>query len=108
LGKWHQGDLVLAISRAALLGHPTRQVFKPLGELLLFCVYNYADVEIRDRAYFYYQLLTHVSSERLRAILAPLSEMQAEDEEKTIGFQTTHLPKFHTITYSLKNQLCLI
>jgi len=43
-----------------------------------------------------------------QAILAPLSEMQAEDEEKTIGFQTTHLPKFHTITYSLKNQLCLI
>jgi hypothetical protein len=48
------------------LTHPTRLVFKPLGEVLLFCVHNYADVDIRDRAYFYYQLLTHVSSDRLR------------------------------------------
>jgi hypothetical protein len=97
-GKWNEGDSVLAISRfvsvtqclvrrrvlycvesayavcecrAALLTHPTRLVFKPLGEVLLFCVHNYADIDIRDRAYFYYQLLTHVSSDRLRVRALP-------------------------------------
>lgn len=106
-GKWNEGDSVLAISRAALLTHPTRLVFKPLGEVLLFCVHNYADVDIRDRAYFYYQLLTHVSSDRLRTILTPLSDLQAEDEEKTIGMQTTHLPKIPVLTYPLHSQLSL-
>jgi hypothetical protein len=34
-------------------------------------VHNYADVDIRDRAYFYYQLLTHVTSDRLRVRALP-------------------------------------
>ena len=136
----HRASCVIR-DRAALLTHPTRLVFKPLGEVLLFCVHNYADVDIRDRAYFYYQLLTHVSSDRLRVraahhdtphrtrtrttahdvraltggafcvraqtILTPLSDLQAEDEEKTIGMQTTHLPKIPVLTYPLHSQLSL-
>jgi hypothetical protein len=39
--------------------------------------------------------------------LTPLSDLQAEDEEKTIGMQTTHLPKIPVIAYPLHSQLSL-
>ncbi len=61
-----EGNSVLCICRATLLHHPTTLIFKPLGEILQFCIAHYDDVDVRDRAHFYYQLLTHVPSSKLK------------------------------------------
>lgn len=78
---WEIGNCILSICRIALQVHSSVVIFKPLGDTLLFVADNFQDIELRDRAHFYYQLLTHVNGEKIRVILAT----HDTDEEQTGG-----------------------
>jgi len=60
--RWRWGNTVLGIACTVLRHHSTALIFNPLSALLLFCCNSkyFVDVDIQDRAHFYYQLLTHV------------------------------------------------
>eukprot|EP00753_Platysulcus_tardus_P019293 PLAT7091.6.p1 GENE.PLAT7091.6~~PLAT7091.6.p1 ORF type:complete len:976 (+),score=387.35 PLAT7091.6:116-2929(+) len=68
-GDWQRGHAILSVARLALLHHPAPLVFRSLSKLLLHLHCFYGDVDIRDRAYLFLQLLTHVSHAKLAAIL---------------------------------------
>jgi len=69
-GNWTVGNCVLAVCYSILLHHHTSATVTELGNLLLFICASYRDIDIRDRARFYYCLLTNVSSKKCSKILA--------------------------------------
>lgn len=69
-GNWSVGNCVLAVCYSILLHHHTSSTITELGNLLLFICASYQDIDIRDRARFYYCLLTNVSSKKCSKILA--------------------------------------
>lgn len=69
-GNWSVGNCVLAVCHSILLHHHTSATVTELGNLLLFICASYRDIDIRDRARFYYCLLTNVSSNKCSKILA--------------------------------------
>ena len=79
-GGWELGNQILDICKSVMQNHSTITLFKPLGDILLFMADSFEDIEIRDRAHFYYRLLTHVSSEKIKIILA---EPEHIDDEET-------------------------
>ena len=100
-GSWELGDAVLSIGgRIAMLSHPTHVIHRPCAELLLFMARHYNDVEIRDRAHFYYQLLAHVSGSKLVAILSegPVPDysrgLELVTHYRPQGPQRIHVPPF--------------
>ena len=66
---WGVGSDVLAVCRETLLHHKLADILGPLGDVLAYIADNYADLEIRDRAAFYLELVTHVPAHSIRAIL---------------------------------------
>ncbi|KAK3739837.1 hypothetical protein QZH41_009087 [Actinostola sp. cb2023] len=68
-GEWSLGNCILAVCHSILLHHDTRHVIRDLGNLLLNMSTTYQDIDIRDRARFYYSLLANVSSEKASKIL---------------------------------------
>lgn len=77
---WKVGNEILSICRSVLQHHSPALVFKPLGDTLLFLSNYFEDLEIRDRAHFYYQLLTHVGAEKIKKIILAASD-KPDDEE---------------------------
>ncbi|XP_078357955.1 AP-5 complex subunit beta-1-like isoform X2 [Oculina patagonica] len=69
-GNWTVGNCVLAVCYSVLLHHHSSATVTELGNLLLFICATYRDIDIRDRAKFYYCLLTNVSSKKCSKILA--------------------------------------
>lgn len=69
-GNWSIGNCVLAVCYSILLHHHTNTTVTELGNLLLYICASYRDIDIRDRARFYYCLLTNVSNKKCSKILA--------------------------------------
>ncbi|KAL4658574.1 AP-5 complex subunit beta-1 [Arapaima gigas] len=69
-GGWKMGSAVLLVCRN-LLQHPSLdRVFNELADVLQHIMQHYDDVDIQDRARFYYTLLTNLSREKLSGVLA--------------------------------------
>ena len=68
-GEWSTGAKILSICRSALLTHPTALVYEVLGNVLRFLSSYHGDVDTRDRAWLYLQLLTHVERPKLMAVI---------------------------------------
>ena len=69
-GEWQVGNRIMSIINGIFIAHDVRTIFSPMRELLQFIMFYFGDVEIRDRAHFYMQLLTHVPGDKVRAILS--------------------------------------
>jgi len=75
-GNWTVGNCVLAVCYSVLLHHHSSATITELGNLLLFICATYRDIDIRDRARFYYCLLTNVSNKKCSKILASETSKQ--------------------------------
>jgi hypothetical protein len=83
-GDWTNGNQLLEICTVLLTHHPSKIIFQPLTRLLVFCSRHHSDIEVRDRAFFYYQLLTHVDSNSIRTIIGSAST----DAESAVSHAT--------------------
>ncbi|XP_070541042.1 AP-5 complex subunit beta-1-like isoform X2 [Ptychodera flava] len=72
-GSWTVGNSILGVCKHILQCHNTDLVFRELGDLLFLLFTKYNEVDIRDRARFYYALLTNLSSQKLTSILTSFS-----------------------------------
>ena len=75
-GDWSTGTKILSICRSALITHPTELVYAALGDVLHFLNTYHGDVDTRDRAWLYLQLLTHVERGKLLSILCGTSDIE--------------------------------
>lgn len=83
VGDFQVGAQILSVCRRVLLTHPLVLVYKLMGSLLRTCATYFPDVDTRDRAHFYYQLMTHVDIDKLRDILdAPGQRRKRREKEK--------------------------
>eukprot|EP01127_Copromyxa_protea_P004158 TRINITY_DN1400_c0_g2_i2.p1 TRINITY_DN1400_c0_g2~~TRINITY_DN1400_c0_g2_i2.p1 ORF type:complete len:1020 (+),score=186.62 TRINITY_DN1400_c0_g2_i2:237-3296(+) len=68
-GDWTLGNKILKVVKSALSKHNTNLIFNTLTSLLLFLGVYYKNVDIRDRAHFYYMMLTHLPKDRMDLVL---------------------------------------
>ncbi|XP_072025414.1 AP-5 complex subunit beta-1-like [Amphiura filiformis] len=69
-GNWLLGNAILSVCHSIMRFHDTDDIFKELGDLLFVMFTDYQDLDIRDRARFYYAMLTNLSSEKISNILS--------------------------------------
>ncbi|XP_065827745.1 AP-5 complex subunit beta-1-like [Oscarella lobularis] len=77
-GDWNIGNSVLLVCRGLLQTHHTTTICTELGDLLLLIAEKFSDIDIRDRARFYYTMLTSMSSEKLHRVLSLSPETGTE------------------------------
>ncbi|XP_013380861.2 AP-5 complex subunit beta-1 [Lingula anatina] len=68
-GNWRKGNGLLAVCRSILQYHNTNPVHVEFGDLLYLIFTFFEEVDIRDRARFYYAVLTNLSSDKTSGIL---------------------------------------
>uniref|UniRef100_A0A8C8VEV8 AP-5 complex subunit beta-1 n=1 Tax=Pelusios castaneus TaxID=367368 RepID=A0A8C8VEV8_9SAUR len=98
LGDWHIGQALLTICRNLMQHQPPLAVGCQLVELLQDVSLSYPDVDVQDRARFYYTLLACLSHDKLGAVLAPggclkartLSSSIMADSENFTAALTVH------------------
>ncbi|XP_077998184.1 AP-5 complex subunit beta-1-like isoform X1 [Glandiceps talaboti] len=61
---WSLGNSLLSVCRNVLKYHNTDLVFRELGDLLFLLLTKYDDIDIRERARFYYALMTNLSTQK--------------------------------------------
>ncbi|KAJ1144268.1 hypothetical protein NDU88_010569 [Pleurodeles waltl] len=70
LGDWRTGNAVLTVCKNLLQHQKLDLLFTDLADLLQHLLLHFQDIDIQDRARFYYTLLTNLSSEKLTGILS--------------------------------------
>ncbi|XP_061462495.1 AP-5 complex subunit beta-1 [Rhineura floridana] len=97
LGDWRSGQILLSICRNLMQLRPLPAPGH-LADLLQAVSLSHLDVDVQDRARFYYTLLANLSSEKLGAVLAPggpiksrtLSSSIVADSESFVAALTVH------------------
>ncbi|XP_074861447.1 AP-5 complex subunit beta-1 [Carettochelys insculpta] len=84
LGDWHMGQALLSVCRNLLQHQPPAAVGCQLAELLQAVSLSYPDVDVQDRARFYYTLLLCLSGDKLGAVLAPGGRLKARTLSSSI------------------------
>jgi len=91
-GNWSVGNCVLTVCYSILLHHHTSATVTDLGSLLLHICASYQDIDIRDRARFYYCLLTNVSNKKCTKILATETPKQGLPQAIADDITTSTFP----------------
>eukprot|EP00941_MAST-03F_sp_MAST-3F-sp1_P002060 g2060.t1 len=73
-GTWKDGTSILRVCRILMTTHPSVLVLQPLSGILRFLLLYFGDLDVRDRASFYLQLLTHLTREKRAGVLCRKSE----------------------------------
>ncbi|MEE6483434.1 hypothetical protein FKM82_013549 [Ascaphus truei] len=111
-GDWKAGNAVLSICKNILQHQHLDAVFTYLADLLQYLVRRFEDIDIQDRARFYYILLTNLSSDKLRRILtmAPAGGQTKARSLTSIMTESEHFSNLLTIQNTEKTiiQLCPI
>ncbi|XP_033647366.1 AP-5 complex subunit beta-1-like [Asterias rubens] len=76
-GGWLLGTCILSVCHSIMQHHDTTDIFKEFGQLLFELFTMYSDLDIRDRARFYYAMLTNISSEKISRILSSAGTTQS-------------------------------
>ncbi|XP_072840058.2 AP-5 complex subunit beta-1 isoform X2 [Pogona vitticeps] len=76
LGDWRAGQILLTVCRNLMQLRPPPAP-AVLADLLQAVSFSHADVDVQDRARFYYTLLTGLSGEKHGAVLAPGGPLKA-------------------------------
>ena len=96
-GEWKEGNSIITIARNAIKNHNPKKIFESLGKLLKLISENFPEVDVRDRANFYYSILTHLPKEKLDEILdvKSLQHQHNEDSKQHLvhGEQFSHKNK---------------
>eukprot|EP01132_Coremiostelium_polycephalum_P003864 gene3864-4815_t len=82
-GNWYIGNIILSICRRVLIFHHTSPLFKPLRLIFSNLAYYFSNLEIRDRASFYEKLLTHLSDDKIKALL--IHQTPQNDDSNSIS-----------------------
>ena len=69
VGSWSLGSRVLDVCRTIMEFHPPCSIQKSLGKLLRFVSEHFDDIDVKDRARLYRNILIHVREPRLSRIL---------------------------------------
>ncbi|XP_054844408.1 AP-5 complex subunit beta-1 [Eublepharis macularius] len=97
LGDWRSGQVLLSVCRNLMQLQPLPAP-SHLADLLQAVSLCHVDVDVRDRARFYYTLLTNLSDEKLGAVLVPQGPVKARtlsssivaDSESFVASLTVH------------------
>lgn len=95
-GEWSFGNTVLEVVHLVLLHHNMRDILTPACDVLAFLSFAFGDFEIRDRAHFYLQLLTHVPADKIRAVIEVTAQTLSENLDVDNPFVNTEASKLNS------------
>ncbi|KAK3097233.1 hypothetical protein FSP39_007843 [Pinctada imbricata] len=75
--SWNLGSGILSVCHNLILCHGTKGIYDDLAELLYVLMIQYRDTDIRDRARFYYTLVTSATDKKVKRIIQPMLESQS-------------------------------
>nr|XP_034325449.1 AP-5 complex subunit beta-1 isoform X1 [Crassostrea gigas] len=73
-GSWKLGIAILSVCQNILVCHGTRDLYVEMGDLLFYLMTHYRDTDIRDKARFYYMLITSATDEKICMIIQPTTD----------------------------------
>lgn len=95
-GNWSVGNAILHVCRNILQYHDTSKIIAEFGECLLTINKTNQDIDICDRAMFYYTLLTTISTEKcarlLTGTLTKLGKTKTAHLSERPGLTTSSFP----------------
>lgn len=95
-GEWSFGNTILEVVHLVLLHHNVRDILSPACDVLSVVRNSFGDFEIRDRANFYLQLLTHVPADKIKAVIEVTKETMAENLDVDNPFINTEQSKLNS------------
>lgn len=95
-GEWSFGNSILEVVHLVLLHHNVREILAPACDVLSVMRNSFGDFEIRDRAHFYLQLLTHVPADRIKAVIEVTKQTMAENLDVDNPFVNTEQSKLNS------------
>uniref|UniRef100_A0A670YT78 AP-5 complex subunit beta-1 n=1 Tax=Pseudonaja textilis TaxID=8673 RepID=A0A670YT78_PSETE len=109
LGDWRSGQILLSVCRNLMVLHPS-PALSQLAALLHAISLSHTDVDVQDRAGFYYTLLTNLSGEKLRYVLVPEGPIKTRSLSSSIVADSESFVAALTITedhYEPVPELCI-
>ncbi|XP_033109739.1 AP-5 complex subunit beta-1-like [Anneissia japonica] len=73
-GNWLFGNSILAVCNSCMHHHNTTDIFTDVGNVLYVMLTEFNDIDVRDRARFYYAILTNLSTEKVSRVLSQANE----------------------------------
>lgn len=107
-GEWAFGNTIVEVVHLVLLHHNVREILTPACDVLSVVRNSFGDFEIRDRAHFYLQLLTHVPADKIKTVIEVTKQTMAENLDVDNPFVNTEASKlnsagFQPITFKSNN-----
>ncbi|XP_071948645.1 AP-5 complex subunit beta-1-like [Antedon mediterranea] len=69
-GNWLLGNNILGVCNSCMHCHNTTDIFTDLGNLLYVMLTEFNQLDVRDRARFYYAILTNLSTEKVSRVVS--------------------------------------
>uniref|UniRef100_K1QK75 AP5B1 middle domain-containing protein n=1 Tax=Magallana gigas TaxID=29159 RepID=K1QK75_MAGGI len=95
-GSWKLGIAILSVCQNILVCHGTRDLYVEMGDLLFYLMTHYRDTDIRDKARFYYMLITSATDEKASVGISVEPKMYSTETICMIIQPTTDSHFFHT------------
>eukprot|EP00939_MAST-03C_sp_MAST-3C-sp1_P000279 g279.t1 len=92
-GSWQLGMRLLAVCSTIMSCHPPSLILASLGKLLRFVEIHYGDVDVRDRARVFRNLLEHVRDPKLSRILPVSSSSYAVGTKRSTNLRERFAPR---------------
>ncbi|XP_022334718.2 AP-5 complex subunit beta-1-like [Crassostrea virginica] len=107
-GSWRLGIAILSVCQNVLVCHGTRELYVEIGDLLFYLMTQYEDTDVRDKARFYYMLITSSTDEKISMIIQPTTDSQSFHHEAISTLLPNHKAKGHSNVKQLeKSFFCL-
>ncbi|XP_030078395.1 AP-5 complex subunit beta-1 [Microcaecilia unicolor] len=83
-GDWKTGNAILSVCKSILRHQQLDAIFAILADLLQYLLLHFEDIDIQERARFYYMLLANLSKDKLTTILSMTSTV-GQSKTKTLS-----------------------
>jgi len=101
--EWRFGNAILEFVHLVLIHHDIRRFLTPACNVLSLLSKTFGDFEIRERAHFYLQLLTHVPADKIRNIIEVTAQTKSENLDVDNPFVNTEAAKLNAAVVTFKS-----
>ncbi|XP_055995185.1 AP-5 complex subunit beta-1-like isoform X2 [Ostrea edulis] len=104
-GSWRLGTSILVVCQNILVCHGTRNLYTDIGDLLFYLMVNYRDTDIKDKARFYYMLITSSTDEKICMIIQPTTDSHLFHQEAISNLLPNNKARGHSSVVDLEKSI---
>ncbi|XP_062577732.1 AP-5 complex subunit beta-1-like [Saccostrea cucullata] len=104
-GSWRLGIAILSVCQNILVCHGTRDLYVDIGDLLFYMMTHYKDTDVKDKARFYYMLITSCTDEKICMIIQPTTDSQFFHHEAISNLLPNNKARGHSYVKELDKSI---